>query len=420
MRTSIRTAWTTAGIVLAGASIAFAQGGPPQGGPGGPQNRGPNADPPVRQGLIERLDANRDNAVDFEEYFASTKQRFGELDADKDGAIAGDELDKTRPGRQRTLQIYDANNDGKVGLEELQAVVKRDFDRLDADRNGRLTERRPAQQAQRGQGQGQGPAQGQGQGQAQGQAPGQGQGPGQGAGPNAGNPPPPVPDINDGRRSRDRGNAGPGPQAGRGPGQGPNAGPGPNQGGQGAAPGNRDDRRFADRGRDDDRRGFDPRNDRRDADRFHGGPGWRFHGHGYGQDMRRMMWMWRHFGGPHFAPRGYDYRSMPPRGFDYRFAPNRGPGNGDPRFDDRRFDDRRFDPRNDPRNDPRFDDRPFDDRRYGPGQNQGPNQNDRRFDPRNDPRFNDRRYDPRYDGRPTDFQPGDGPGLDPHLMPNRA
>lgn len=118
-------------ILLMGAGSAFAQANNPS------ANRGGRV---AQQSLVQRLDANKDGAVTFEEYFAATKQRFDQIDANKDGILNGAELDQTRLGKARTLRLYDTNNDGAVSLAELQSAVKRQFDRLDRDGNGTLTE----------------------------------------------------------------------------------------------------------------------------------------------------------------------------------------------------------------------------------------------------------------------------------------
>ena len=45
---------------------------------------------------------------------------------------------------ERRFQTFDENKDGKVTLEEYQAVLKKEFDRLDSDGDGVLTAREMA------------------------------------------------------------------------------------------------------------------------------------------------------------------------------------------------------------------------------------------------------------------------------------
>src|SRR5882757_4544319 len=97
MLRTLQTALATTGFVVVSAGIALAQAN------GGPPNAGGNP-PPARQSLIQRLDTNHDNAVDFDEYFAPQNQRFDQLDTNHDGSLTGAELDGSRLGRDRTLR----------------------------------------------------------------------------------------------------------------------------------------------------------------------------------------------------------------------------------------------------------------------------------------------------------------------------
>jgi hypothetical protein len=70
------------------------------------------------------------------------KERFAEMDANKDGFVTSEELG----GERAALMIgrLDSDKDGKVTLPELNARMLASFDFADADKDGTLT---PAERA---------------------------------------------------------------------------------------------------------------------------------------------------------------------------------------------------------------------------------------------------------------------------------
>lgn len=93
-------------------------------------------------------DTNGDGKITFEEFTAAfpnaTRERFDQLDSNKDGVISPADRPAGAEGRLRqmreTLRRADADGDGKVTFEELQAVApnitREVFDRLDRNKDG--------------------------------------------------------------------------------------------------------------------------------------------------------------------------------------------------------------------------------------------------------------------------------------------
>jgi Ca2+-binding EF-hand superfamily protein len=94
---------------------------------GGPDGR--------RGGGFGRADLNNDGKVTLDEAIAHGKQRFQEMDKNKDGAVTKDEL----PGRGRFFDQADANKDGKVTYAEHEAMLKKRFADRDTNKDGVLT-----------------------------------------------------------------------------------------------------------------------------------------------------------------------------------------------------------------------------------------------------------------------------------------
>jgi Ca2+-binding EF-hand superfamily protein len=101
-----------------------------------------------------RSDKDGDGRVSRAEATSAGAERsgvwFDKLDADKDGYITKDEMNKareTRHGRMREkseehFKAADANSDGQLSLDEVQAKMPRlaeRFTALDADKNGLLS-----------------------------------------------------------------------------------------------------------------------------------------------------------------------------------------------------------------------------------------------------------------------------------------
>lgn len=101
-----------------------------------------------------RADKDGDGRVSRAEFTAAGDQRandwFDKLDLNKDGYITPDEMQKARETRHENMKAKmderfkdaDANGDGQLSLEEVQAKMPRLADRftqLDADKNGELS-----------------------------------------------------------------------------------------------------------------------------------------------------------------------------------------------------------------------------------------------------------------------------------------
>lgn len=82
------------------------------------------------------MDANQDGKITLDEVLAGAKTRFAKMDTNKDGAINQDEA----KGRfQRKLERADQNKDGKLTLAEMEAGLKGWFQKADANKDNVLS-----------------------------------------------------------------------------------------------------------------------------------------------------------------------------------------------------------------------------------------------------------------------------------------
>ena len=98
--------------------------------------------------LNPRADKDRDGGVSFPEFDAYMKETiFTEFDANRDGMVTREEWRKQNTsGPASKFQGADRNGDGKVSRSESDAKLGQDgsmkklFQKIDTDRNGRLSE----------------------------------------------------------------------------------------------------------------------------------------------------------------------------------------------------------------------------------------------------------------------------------------
>ena len=95
--------------------------------------RGSGDAPPAGIGYI---DANGDDAITRAEWSKFT-QKFGNLDADKDGSLSAAELEATGGAAELLMKLGDLNGDGKVTRLEW-AKLAQSFNRLDANHDKSL------------------------------------------------------------------------------------------------------------------------------------------------------------------------------------------------------------------------------------------------------------------------------------------
>ena len=89
---------------------------------------------------------NRDGAISAPEFEAARRRDFDGLDANKDGVLSRDEFVRPRGAgpdvvrlRERRFAGIDTNGDGRIAWAEYLAQGRRQFAALDRDRDGRVT-----------------------------------------------------------------------------------------------------------------------------------------------------------------------------------------------------------------------------------------------------------------------------------------
>lgn len=106
------------------------------------------ADPARRAQMFDRLDTNRDNVISRDEWSRVEAIR-GERGAEgRRGAMRGERLAMRGRMGAAMLRAADADRDGRISLAEAQAAAVQRFDRLDLNRDGRVTPDERAQARQ--------------------------------------------------------------------------------------------------------------------------------------------------------------------------------------------------------------------------------------------------------------------------------
>lgn len=126
-------------------------------------------EPPAQHGVF-RLDSNNDSVLTRAEFDTGREAEFARLDADRNGQVTREEMRAGHQARRgehgehrgrgghggrggmHQLAAADANNDGAISREEFLARPNAMFDRLDADRNGVISEAERPQRRERGEG----------------------------------------------------------------------------------------------------------------------------------------------------------------------------------------------------------------------------------------------------------------------------
>lgn len=102
------------------------------------QNGGRVANPGA---AFDRLDANRDNMISREE-FSRARELRGDRRAERKMHRMGGK------GAGRMMRLADLDRDGRVSLQEATTSALQRFDRVDANRDGRITPEERRQQRQ--------------------------------------------------------------------------------------------------------------------------------------------------------------------------------------------------------------------------------------------------------------------------------
>jgi len=90
----------------------------------------------MNQGQMDRLDRDKNGAVDRSEYQAFMTSAFAGLDKNKDGSLNSDEVAQVLTVQQ--FSATDANGDGKVSQSEFLNRVMADFKAADRGGDGSL------------------------------------------------------------------------------------------------------------------------------------------------------------------------------------------------------------------------------------------------------------------------------------------
>ncbi len=129
----------TGGLFLVGSSFAERGFGGPMGHGGMMGGFGE-----IGHEMLQNVDANNDGALSQEEIDAAVNARFSQFDADKNGSLALDEFqalwaDITRPLAVRAFQFLDPNGDAAIAKAELDGRFGTLVSRFDRNDDGMLS-----------------------------------------------------------------------------------------------------------------------------------------------------------------------------------------------------------------------------------------------------------------------------------------
>ncbi|MGQ7794374.1 EF-hand domain-containing protein [Faunimonas sp. B44] len=107
------------------------------------RGQGPGGERFAMRGMFEQFDADGDGRITQDEIDAVRGDRLARFDADKDGALSLEEyqalwLDAMRERMVRAFQAHDRDGDGKVTAEEFNARFDRMVERLDRNDDGAI------------------------------------------------------------------------------------------------------------------------------------------------------------------------------------------------------------------------------------------------------------------------------------------
>lgn len=128
---------------LAACAPGFAQQASPEAGARGPMR------------MFQEMDANSDGRITAEEMRQRVAERFAAADANRDNALSLEEFRNAMPRRradappptdgrrarmvEMRFRMTDANADGRVTLDEMQATASAMFRGMDANSDGAVT-----------------------------------------------------------------------------------------------------------------------------------------------------------------------------------------------------------------------------------------------------------------------------------------
>lgn len=130
-----------AGLVIGSAALADHHGG------GMHEHQGKEG----RMPMFGMFDENKDGKLSRDEVQKGVDRMFTEIDTNKDGTISQDEMrahhksmhDKMHSKMQERWKAADKDGDGALSRAEVDAakmpMLSRDFDKLDANKDGKLT-----------------------------------------------------------------------------------------------------------------------------------------------------------------------------------------------------------------------------------------------------------------------------------------
>lgn len=125
-------------LAVASTVYAFAETGAGRGGKHGyHMSRGHGG------GWLKKADANKDGEVTFDEVEELRSKRFIEYDANKDGVITGEEVEQVVQERvekraQRMTRRFDQDRDGKITTDEFNRFAKERFGWMDLNDDGKI------------------------------------------------------------------------------------------------------------------------------------------------------------------------------------------------------------------------------------------------------------------------------------------